>query len=110
MAAADPNWGRIIMAIGKSTNDISQQQIKVKIGDFLIAENGSKINDYNEENVHQYLKKEEVKIIIDLGVNKTQEIKNISASQTMKQDLYSAIVWGCDLNEEYVKINKDYRS
>jgi len=110
MAASDPNWGRIIMAIGKSTTNISPQQIKVKIGDFLIAENGSRVNDYNEANVHEYLKREEVKIIVDLGINKTQEIKNISASQTMRQDLYSAIVWGCDLNEEYVKINKDYRS
>jgi glutamate N-acetyltransferase/amino-acid N-acetyltransferase len=110
MAASDPNWGRIIMAIGKSTTNISPQQIKVKIGDFLIAENGSRVNDYNEANVHQYLKREEVKIIVDLGINKTQEIKNTSASQTMKQDLYSTTVWGCDLNEEYVKINKDYRS
>jgi glutamate N-acetyltransferase/amino-acid N-acetyltransferase len=93
IAAADPNWGRIVMAIGKSCKATSPEKIVIKIGDYEITRNGQKSSLYNEELVHQYLKNDQVKIWVDLAVG-------------------DAIfkVFGCDLNEEYIRINKDYRS
>jgi glutamate N-acetyltransferase/amino-acid N-acetyltransferase len=93
IAGADPNWGRIIMAVGKSCLEADQKKIIVKIGDFILTKNGAKHPDYNENLVHQYLKNDQVKISVDLAINK-----------------YAKTVWSCDLNEEYIKINKDYRS
>jgi glutamate N-acetyltransferase/amino-acid N-acetyltransferase len=97
LAAADPNWGRIAMAVGKSCDNTSPEKLIIKIGDYQITQDGAKHKDYNEELVHQYLKNSEIKIYIDLGMEAYE------ASKT-------AIVWSCDLNEEYIKINKDYRS
>jgi glutamate N-acetyltransferase/amino-acid N-acetyltransferase len=104
IAAADPNWGRIIMAIGKADNKINPNKIKLKIGNFLITENGARIADYNEQLVHQYLKNQEVKINIDLGYNSNKYANKIAKNDNKIR------VWGCDLNESYVTINKDYRS
>lgn len=104
IAAADPNWGRIIMAIGKADNKINPNKIKLKIGDFLITENGTRISDYNEQLVHHYLKNQEVRINIDLGYNFNKYTNKIAKNDNKIR------VWGCDLNESYVTINKDYRS
>lgn len=93
IAAADPNWGRIIMAVGKSCDETSPEKIIVKIGDHPITKNGAKHPEYMENIVHKYLTGSEVKISINLGIGAS-----------------TAIVWTCDLNEEYIKINKDYRS
>jgi len=95
-AAADPNWGRIAMAVGKSCFETSPQKLLIKIGNFIIARNGSKAPSYNEKIVHDYLTKNEVEINVDLGLSKVKMNK--------------ATIYGCDLNEEYVKINKDYRT
>lgn len=97
LAAADPNWGRIIMAVGKSEVATSPEKIILKIGDYQITENGAVCESYVEKEVHEYLKNSEVKIFVDLGMEPLT-----SAA--------SATVWTCDFNEEYVKINKDYRS
>lgn len=93
IAAADPNWGRIVMAIGKSCKATSPEKIVIKIGDYEITRNGQKSSLYNEELVHQYLKNDQVKIWVDLAVGDA---------------IFT--VFGCDLNEEYIRINKDYRS
>lgn len=93
IAGCDPNWGRIVMAVGKSCKEASPEKIIVKIGDHPLTENGAKHPDYVEKTVHEYLKNSEVKISVNLGIGAA-----------------SAIVWTCDLNEEYIKINKDYRS
>lgn len=93
IAGCDPNWGRIIMAVGKSCLNADPNKIIVKIGEYQLTKNGAKHPDYIEELVHEYLKNSEVKISIDLGIGENQ-----------------ATIWGCDLNEEYIKINKDYRS
>jgi glutamate N-acetyltransferase/amino-acid N-acetyltransferase len=93
IAAADPNWGRIIMAIGKSCPNANQEHIDLKIGDFDIVINGEISPNYNENKVHQYLKNEEVTIEANLNLGNG-----------------SATVYGSDLNEEYVTINKDYRT
>lgn len=93
MAGADPNWGRIVMAVGKSCEEANPETLLVKIGDHPLTQNGAKHPQYSEELVHQYLKNSEIKITVNLGIG--------SASST---------VWTCDLNEEYIRINKDYRS
>lgn len=93
IAGADPNWGRIIMAVGKSCDEALPERIIVKIGDHVLTKNGEKHPDYLEKAVHEYLKNHEIKISINLGIG-----------------VCAAIVWTCDLNEEYIKINKDYRS
>jgi len=93
IAGCDPNWGRIVMAVGKSCFEASPEKIIVKIGDHQLTKNGGKHPDYVEKIVHEYLKNSEVKISVNLGLGSN-----------------SATVWTCDLNEEYIKINKDYRS
>lgn len=97
MAGADPNWGRIAMAVGKSCKNTTPEKLIIKIGDFQITKDGKKHPNYVEKTVHEYLKNDEVKISIDLGIAK-------------KSEKTKSIVWTCDLNEEYIKINKDYRS
>lgn len=93
IAGADPNWGRIVMAVGKSCREASPEKIIVKIGNHPLTHKGAKHPDYVEKLVHEYLKGHEVKISVNLALGSA-----------------SAIVWTCDLNEEYIKINKDYRS
>ena len=93
IAAADPNWGRIIMAVGKSCSETSPEKIIVKIGDHPITKDGAKHPEYVENLVHKYLTGSEVKISVNLGIGASR-----------------GVVWTCDLNEEYIKINKDYRS
>lgn len=93
IAAADPNWGRIVMAVGKSCSETSPEKIIIKIGDHPITKDGAKHPEYVENLVHKYLSGSEVKISANLGIGASR-----------------AVVWTCDLNEEYIKINKDYRS
>lgn len=93
IAGEDPNWGRIVMAVGKSTTDLDQKKLIIKIGDYILTKDGEKHPYYVEEKVHQYLKQDEVKISIDLNQGKHEKL-----------------VWTCDLNDGYIKINKDYRS
>jgi glutamate N-acetyltransferase / amino-acid N-acetyltransferase len=93
IAGCDPNWGRIVMAVGKSCKETSPEKIIVKIGDYILTKDGAKHPEYVEKLVHEYLKNSEVKILVNLGIG----------SESDK-------VWTCDLNEEYIKINKDYRS
>jgi len=97
IAGCDPNWGRIVMAVGKSCPDTSPEKLVVKIGDYQLTKDGAKHPQYEEKVVHEYLKNSEVTITVDLAV------KPIIASN-------QATIWTCDLNEEYIKINKDYRS
>ncbi len=93
IAGCDPNWGRIVMAVGKSCSETTPEKIIVKIGDYILTKDGAKHPDYIEKLVHEYLKNSEVKITVNLGIGGA-----------------TAKVWTCDLNEEYIKINKDYRS
>ena len=96
IAGCDPNWGRIIMAIGKSEQEVSQEKLAIKIGEFSIVENGKLVQNYDEKPVHHYLQGKEIKIIIDMNLS--------------QENQGSAKVWTCDFTEGYIKINKDYRS
>ena len=89
----DPNWGRIIAAIGKSYEDINHKSLGLFFGEHKIISGGMALDDYNEEIVMQYMKKDEIQIIIDLGMG--------SCDHT---------VWTCDFSHKYIDINTDYRS
>ena len=93
IAGSDPNWGRIVMAVGKSCPDAKPEQLQIRIGSQLLTQNGARNPNYEEKIAHEYLKNSEVKIEVNLDLG---------------TDL--ARVWTCDLNEEYIKINKDYRT
>ena len=93
IAGEDPNWGRIVMAVGKSGENIVSNKIKVKIGNHLVAEQNMASKDYKEQEVKEYMKWGSIEIEIDLGLG--------SASFS---------VYTCDFTKEYVEINADYRN
>ena len=93
IAGEDPNWGRIVMAIGKSGENITQNKLKIKIGDYLVAEEGRVAKDYNEEKLKQYMEWDSIVIEVDLNLG--------SASYT---------VYTCDFTKDYISINADYRN
>ncbi|MDQ0200670.1 glutamate N-acetyltransferase/amino-acid N-acetyltransferase [Neobacillus ginsengisoli] len=88
----DPNWGRIVSAIGYSGVPVEPNAIKVAIGPFLVFENGLP-SPIVEEEVKEYLELETIQIFVELNQGK-----------------YSATAWGCDLTYDYVKINASYRT
>ena len=93
IAGEDANWGRIIMAIGKSKAKLDQSKISLKLGKNLIINKGKLKKKYNEEIISKYLKKNEILIEANLNYGK-----------------YSSRVWTCDLTKKYIEINADYRS
>ena len=93
MAGEDPNWGRIIMAIGKSGENIQIGKIQIKFGNYLVAEQGKVAKDYNESDLKEYMKWKSIDIEINL---------NIGAA--------SYIVYTCDFTHDYIDINADYRN
>ena len=93
IAGEDANWGRIIMAIGKSSSTIKQNKISIKIGKNYVIKNGEIIKNYNENVVTKHLKKDEIHLFIDLFLGAG-----------------SSKVWTCDLTKKYIEINADYRS
>ena len=93
VAGEDPNWGRIVMAIGKSEEVIIVDKLKVKFGEFTIVENGQQINDYNENDVKQYMKWDSIEINIEINMGKS-----------------NFTVYTCDFTKDYIDINTDYRN
>ena len=93
IAGEDPNWGRIIMAIGKAGVDINLKKLSIKFGEFKIIEKGQLIENYNESDVANYIKNEK----IDLSISLETGSKNFT-TYTM------------DLTKRYIEINSDYRS
>ena len=93
IAGEDPNWGRIIMAIGKSKVKFNQNKLNLNIGANKIIENGKVSQNYNEETVAEYMKSSEIKINVHLG-NGSKEFE----------------VYTMDLTKKYIEINADYRS
>jgi glutamate N-acetyltransferase/amino-acid N-acetyltransferase len=93
IAGEDPNWGRIVMAIGKSGAPADRDLISIRFGDFVVAENGWVSPNYVEAKAAALMKHDEIEIGIDLGMGTG-----------------SATVWTCDLTHGYIEINADYRS
>jgi glutamate N-acetyltransferase / amino-acid N-acetyltransferase len=93
IAGQDPNWGRIVAAIGKSGAQAERDLLRIKFGDILVAEKGWRNPKYREEDGAAYMLGDELVIAVDLGLGKG-----------------ARRVWTCDLTNRYIEINADYRS
>ena len=93
IAGEDPNWGRIIMAIGKANVSLNPNKITIKFGNITIIENGKLSNSYNENEAAHYMKDEKIDLIVNLNLGKKE-----FTSYTM------------DLTKKYIEINSDYRT
>ena len=93
IAGEDPNWGRIVMAVGKSGAKADRDRLSIWFGPHLVAENGWVAKSYTEDAGASYMKQSELVIRTDLGIG--------GAKTT---------VWTCDLTHGYIEINTDYRS
>jgi glutamate N-acetyltransferase/amino-acid N-acetyltransferase len=89
----DPNWGRVVMAIGKSGEAADRDKLSIHFGPHEVARNGQRAAEYVESAVADYMKNREILIRADVGVGCAQ-----------------ATVWTCDLTHDYIAINADYRS
>lgn len=93
IAGEDANWGRIVMAVGKSGEPVDRDLLSIWIGPHLLAEEGTLAEDYLEELGEAYMKNDNLLIRVDLGMGRAQ---------------FTA--WTCDLTHAYIDINADYRS
>ena len=93
IAGEDPNWGRVVMAVGKAGEAADRDRLAIWFGPHCVAREGERAQEYDEKTVAQYMKNREIAIRVDVGVGKS-----------------SATVWTCDLTHGYVSINADYRS
>ena len=93
IAGQDPNWGRIIMAIGKAGVIINLDKLSIKFGNFTIIQNGKLNTNYDENYVSDYMKNDHIDIEVDISIG----------SKNFK-------VYTMDLTKKYIEINADYRS
>ncbi|MDA0331691.1 MAG: bifunctional glutamate N-acetyltransferase/amino-acid acetyltransferase ArgJ [Proteobacteria bacterium] len=93
IAGEDANWGRIVMAVGKSGFGIDQQAIGIKIGGFPVAANGMRVTDYDETPIAAHMQTASIDIAVSVGAGAGV-----------------ATVYSCDLTHGYISINADYRS
>lgn len=93
LAGSDPNWGRIVMAVGKSGEPADRDRLTIRFGDVLVARDGWVDPEYREEDGAAILAEEEISITVDLGLGEG-----------------AFTVWTCDLTHGYITINADYRS
>ena len=93
VAGEDPNWGRIIMGIGKSGEMIDPKKLKIKLGNLVVAENGKIADSYNEEKLKEYMKWDSIIIEVNLKLG---------------SDAFEC--YTCDFTHDYIDINADYRN
>lgn len=93
IAGEDPNWGRIVIAVGKSGAAADRDRLTIRFGDVLVAEKGWVAESYAEEQGAAVMKQAEIPINVDIGLGTG-----------------TATVWTCDLTHGYITINADYRS
>ncbi|KIN65696.1 Arginine biosynthesis bifunctional protein ArgJ [Sulfitobacter noctilucae] len=93
IAGQDPNWGRIVMAIGKSGAEADRDRLSICFGEIEVAKDGWRSPDYSEEDAAAHMKNANIQIGVDLGLGNG-----------------TATVWTCDLTHGYIEINADYRS
>ena len=92
IAGEDPNWGRILMGLGKSGESIDPKKIVIKLGEFIVAEHGTVSESYNEKKLQEYMEWDSILIEIDLKQGKEQ------------YECYT-----CDFTHDYIDINANYR-
>ncbi len=93
VAGEDPNWGRIAMGIGKSGESVDQKKLKIKIGGFVVAENGKISENYDEEKLKEYMQWDAIEIEVNLKLG---------------NDAFKC--YTCDFTHDYIDINADYRN
>jgi glutamate N-acetyltransferase / amino-acid N-acetyltransferase len=87
----DPNWGRLMMAIGKSPAKVDPQRVRITFDDEPLVESGALKEGVRLDRVREIMGKKEYAITVDLGMGRGEET-----------------VWTCDLSEEYVRLNSKY--
>ncbi len=93
VAGEDANWGRIVMAVGKAGERADRDRLTIAIGGIVIAAHGERRPDYDERKVAEHLRGQEIHIEVGLGVGRGR-----------------ARTWSCDLTQDYIRINADYRT
>jgi glutamate N-acetyltransferase/amino-acid N-acetyltransferase len=93
IAGEDPNWGRIVAAVGKAGEAADRDRLAIWLGDILVAKDGEVAPAYREQQGAAYMKGPEIAITVDVGAGKE-----------------TATIWTCDLTHDYIAINADYRS
>ena len=93
IAGEDPNWGRIVMAIGKSGENIVPNKVQINIGDYLVAEQNMVAKGYNEKMIKKYMEWDSVQIEVNLNIGNG-----------------SFTTYTCDFTHDYIDINADYRN
>lgn len=93
LAGEDPNWGRIVMAVGKSGEAADRDKLDIWFGPLQMAKSGERAPDHDEDKAAAYMKAPEIEIRVDVGIGSGK-----------------ATVWTCDLTHGYITINADYRS
>ena len=93
VAGEDPNWGRIVMGIGKSGEIIDPKKLKIKIGNFVVAENGKISESYDEKKLKEYMEWDSIEVEVNLKLG---------------NDAFKC--YTCDFTHDYIDINADYRN
>jgi glutamate N-acetyltransferase/amino-acid N-acetyltransferase len=93
IAGCDPNWGRVVMAVGKAGEAADRDRLSIRYGDIEVARDGDRAPTYDEETVAAYMLGREIAISVDLALGPGK-----------------ATVWTCDLTHGYISVNADYRS
>ena len=93
IAGEDPNWGRIVMAIGKSGENIVPNKVQIKIGDYLVAEQNMVAKGYNEKMIKKYMEWDSIQIEVNLNIG---------------NGMFTT--YTCDFTHDYIDINADYRN
>jgi glutamate N-acetyltransferase / amino-acid N-acetyltransferase len=93
LSAGDPNWGRIVMAVGRAGEKADSDRLSISIGGIPITAGGGPVPGYDETPVAEHMKGREIKIAVDVGIARGK-----------------ATVWTCDLTHGYIDINASYRS
>ncbi len=93
VAGEDANWGRIVMAVGKSGELADRDRLAISFGHVRVAVNGERDPSYSEAEATAVMKQQDIPVKVDIGLGRG-----------------AATVWTCDLTKEYVEINGDYRS
>ncbi len=93
VAGEDANWGRVVMAVGKAGEKADRDRLSIWFGGHLVAQNGQRVDGYDEAPVAAHMKTRDVQITVDLGIGRG-----------------TAQVWTCDLTHGYIDINGSYRS
>jgi glutamate N-acetyltransferase/amino-acid N-acetyltransferase len=93
ISGEDANWGRIVMAVGKSGEIVDRDTLSIEIGGHTVARNGVAVDGYDEAPIAAHMKNDEIGISVDIGLGYGH-----------------STVWTCDLSHGYISINADYRS